>query len=576
MKNSKTCNSPIPVAKNRLQVPKIFTNFLRKRGVEGDEALGRFLFPRLADLPKPEKMQNLVAAAHLVVEYMSTRKQIVVWGDYDVDGTTGTALLVNFFREFKVEVLWHIPNRLTEGYGLNIEWFQQQRRSSLNSDFLLITVDCGISNRPEIAYIQQQLGGRVIVTDHHNLPEHGLPDCLILNHSMQTCGFHGEQLAGVGVAFYLAVGIRAELMTQKCFAEVASRINLKQYLAFVALGTIADVVDLTNTNRILVRAGLEALSCTKFPGLQELLATCDIYGGGMILSEDISFTIGPKINAAGRLGESDLVVTLLTEKDVASAKKLAIRLTALNEDRKKISADNLETALATILTSRVDQDKCVITKGFLHQGVAGIIASKLVDVFGFPALVFAEKELPDQSKVYIGSARSVEGINLIEMLKDCANLIQRFGGHEMAAGLTVSAKHFDAFSAKFSAIAIDNWQNRRIQKKKSYDIECSIENLMSDEYLGFIQLMEPFGPGNMQPIFQDSRAEIVDSRTIGKTSEHLCLTIRGKLANLKGVGFGLGNKIHEVQKHPERTLIFAPTINRYRGNVSWQVRVIDV
>ncbi len=575
MKNLKTCNSPIPVTGNGLKIPKIFRNFLSKRGVEGDEALGRFLFPRLADLPKPEKMQNLVTAAHLVVEYMTTRKQIVVWGDYDVDGTTGTALLVNFFRECNIEVLWHIPNRLTEGYGLNVDWFQRYRGASLNSDFLLITVDCGISNGAEVSSIQQ-LGGRVIVTDHHNLPEHGLPDCLILNHSMTTCGFHGEQLAGVGVAFYLAVGIRAELATKQRFAEVARRINLKQYLAFVALGTIADVVDLTNTNRILVRAGLEALGCTKFSGLQELLATCDIYGGGIIVSEDISFSIGPKINAAGRLGESDLVVTLLTEQDAAKAKKLAIRLTTLNEDRKKISADNLEATLATISTTRVSQDKCVITKGILHQGVAGIIASKLVGVFGFPALVFAEKKLSDKSLTYVGSARSVEGMNLVEMLKACANLIERFGGHEMAAGLTVSAKQFDSFSEKFSAIAKDNWQSRRIQKKKTYDIECSIENLMSDEYLDFMKLMEPFGPGNIQPIFQDNRAEIVDSRTIGKTSEHLHLTIRGKFANLKGIGFGLGNKIHEVQKHPERTLIFAPTINRYRGNVSWQVRVIDV
>ncbi|MFH0784736.1 MAG: single-stranded-DNA-specific exonuclease RecJ [Pseudomonadota bacterium] len=575
MNNSMTCKSPRSITENRLQIPTIFRYFLSKRGVEGDEALGRFLFPRLADLPKPEKMQNLAKAAHLVVEYMTAEKQIVIWGDYDVDGTTGTALLVNFFREYNIEVSWHIPNRLTEGYGLNIEWFQQHRGSSLNNDFLLITVDCGIANGPEIACIKK-MGGQVIVTDHHTLPEHGLPECLILNHSMTTCGFHGEQLAGVGMAFYLAVGIRAELVTSQCFTDVARRINLKQYLAFVALGTIADVVDLTNTNRILVRAGLEALSCTKFPGLQELLATCDIGSGGMVVSEDISYSIGPKINAAGRLGENDLVVTLLTEQDTAKAKRLATRLTTLNEDRKKISADNLETTLTTISATRADQDKCVIAKGFLHQGVAGIIASKLVEVFGFPALVFAEKILDDKSIVYVGSARSIEGINLIEMLKVCANFIEHFGGHEMAAGLTVSAGKFDSFSAKFSAIAKDNWQSRRIQKKKSYDIECSVENLMSDEYLDFLKLMEPFGPGNIQPIFQDSRAKIVDSRTIGRTSEHLHLTIRGKFANLKGIGFGLGNKIQEVQKQPERTLIFAPTINRYRGNVSWQVRVIDV
>ena len=559
---------------SELKIPLIFRDFLRKRGVEGDEALVRFLFPRLADLPKPDKMQNLLEAVRLIVEFIAAGKQIVVWGDYDVDGTTGTSLLVNFFREFDTAVSWHIPNRLHEGYGLNTAWFKQHKNNYLHNEFLVITVDCGISNKMEIAEIQE-MGGRVIVTDHHKLPEHGLPDCLILNHSMPTCGFHGEQLAGVGVAFYLAAGIRTELVKNQRFGEVARGINLKQFLAFVALGTIADVVDLTYTNRILVRAGMEALGNTDFPGLQELLFSCDIDGGD-IVTEDIGYLIGPKINAAGRLGESDLVVTLLTQRDKNQAKKLATKLTALNEERKKVSADNLETALEKISVTQVDHNKCIISRGILHQGVAGIVASRLAEVYGFPALVFAEKELPDKTMVYIGSGRSVEGINIVEMLSNCSSWIERFGGHEMAAGLTVTAANFEEFSAKFSAVAREKWKNHRIIKKMRYDIECSVENLMSDAYLGFMKLLEPFGPGNQQPIFRDSTARIVDSRVIGKTAEHLQLTIRGKYANLKGIGFSLGNRINEVQRESERTLIYTPTINRFRGNVSWQVRVLDV
>ena len=559
---------------NKLAIPLIFREFLKKRGIEGDEALGRFLHPRLADLPKPEKMKNLLEAAALVVEYMSAEKQIVIWGDYDVDGTTGTALLVSFFREFDTAVSWHIPNRLHEGYGLNVAWFEDHRGKLIHNEFLLITVDCGISNKSEIARIQE-IGGKVIVTDHHNLPENGLPDCIILNPSMPACGFHGENLAGVGVAFYLAAGIRAELANKQQFCVVAKSINLKQFLVFVALGTIADVVDLTYTNRILVRAGLEALSCSPFPGIQELLISCNI-NGGEIVSEDIGFHIGPKINAAGRLGESDLVVTLLTERDRHQAKRLATKLTALNEERKRVSAENLETALAKISETQVDYDKCIISKGILHQGVAGIVASRLVEVYGFPALVFAEKELPDKSLVYIGSGRSVEGVNIVELLSRCSRWIERFGGHEMAAGLTVNAANFEIFSRTFSAIAREKWNNHRIIKKKRYDIECSVENLMSDEYLGFMKLLEPFGPGNLQPIFQDRMARIVDSRVVGKAAEHLQLTIRGKYVNLKGIGFSLGNRINEVQRESERILIFAPTINRFRGNVSWQVRVLDV
>lgn len=559
----------------RVEIPLIFKEFLRKRGVEGDETLAKFLFPRLVDLLKPEKMQNLVAAANLVVEYMISSRPIVIWGDYDVDGTTGTALLVNFFRQCGGTVTWHIPNRILEGYGLNIEWFYSFKRSFQEDDFLLITVDCGISNILEIQQIQE-MGGRVIVTDHHSLPSNGLPNCLILNPSMPTCGFHKEQLAGVGVAFYLAAQVRAELLTDMRFADRISRINLKQYLAFVALGTIADMVELTTTNRILVRGGMEALGCTNFPGIQELLTSCGIVDGGEIVSEDIGYLLGPKINAAGRLGESDLVVNMLTTSDRQQAKKMALKLTVLNEERKRISLENLETTLIKISKSKTEHDKCVVVGGKLHLGVAGIVASKLVEVYGFPAIVFAEKVLLDNSLIYVGSARSVEGVNIIEILRTCAHLMERFGGHEMAAGLTVSAKNFSAFVADFTVNARKSWDKRRFSQKKHHDIECSVENLMSDEYLAFMKLLEPFGPGNPQPIFQDSRAKIVDSRVVGKDAQHLHVTIRGKFANLKGIGFSLGGRINDVQKESERTMIYTPTINRFRGNVSWQVRVIDV
>ncbi len=559
---------------SELHIPAVFKEFLKQRGIEGDEHLGRFLFPRLAHLPKPAKMANLPKAAQLTAKYLLSGKPIVIWGDYDVDGTTGTALLVNFLREFEIAASWHIPSRILEGYGLNYQWFQENQKNILGKDFLLITVDCGISNHKEIEQIQK-IGGNVIVTDHHSIPKNGLPQCLVLNPSMPSCDFHEEQLAGVGVAFYLAAGIRAELLAWPQFKEIAKTINLKKYLAFVALGTIADVVELTNVNRILVRAGLEALSETTFPGLTELLASCDIENG-FIASEDIAYLVGPKINAAGRLGESELVVNLLTETDKKQAKKLAADLTELNLERKRISANNLETTLTMISHSRVTQEKCVIVKGQFHQGVVGIVASRIVEIFGYPALVFAEKIESDKSMSYFGSARSVEGINIIEIITGCSMFIERFGGHAMAAGLVVAAENFKKFSDNFSALIKEKWQNHQVKKRKPYDIDCSVEKLMSQEYLDFMKLLEPFGPGNSQPIFRDRQAEIVDSRAIGKASEHLHLTIRGKFANLKGVGFNLGAKVREIQDNPQRTIIYSTTINRFRGNVSWQVRVLEI
>lgn len=557
-----------------MAIPQIFNELLEKRGVVGEEMLRKFLYPRLSDLPQPQAMKNLPEAVRLVLQYVDDGNQIVIWGDYDVDGTTGTALLVNFFRELGVEVIWHVPNRMTEGYGLNTAWFLERRKIDLGTHFLLITIDCGISNGPEIDLIKK-IGGRVIVTDHHNLPDRNLPACLILNPAQTSCGFHGEHLAGVGVVFYLAAGIRAEYGRRTGAGELPAKVNLKKYLALVALGTIADVVDLTATNRILVRAGLEALADTPFPGLQELLLSCDICKGD-VTSEDIGYLIGPKINAAGRLGESDLVVDILIAGSRKEARRLVQKLTELNELRKRITAENLETTLTLAVHANVDANRCLVVKGELHQGVAGIVAARLVEIYGVPSIVFAEKELPDGSIRLVGSARSIAGLHILEMITSCARWVERFGGHEMAAGLSVRLENFAGFEAAFTEVAQKRWSGRVPATRRRFDVQCSVDQLMSDDHLAFLKLLEPFGPGNLQPIFYDNSVRIVDSRRVGKDAEHLHLTIRGRYANLKGIGFSLGGRIDEVQQVPERSMLFVPTINRFRGNVSWQVRVIDL
>jgi single-stranded-DNA-specific exonuclease len=567
-------NTQNHIAERISHIPPVFIEYLKTRGIVGDEAAYKFLHPTLADLPKPELMKNLPAAARLAVDYITAKKQIIIWGDYDVDGTTGTALLVNFFRELGTEVKWHIPDRLNEGYGLNSRWFTNRKNKNLLDDFLLITVDCGISDPQQIEVIKK-LGGKVIITDHHSLPEQSIPDCLVLNPSQPACGFHREHLAGVGVAFYLAAGIRAELTLHAHLAREAGKLNLKRYLAFVALGTIADVVELSATNRILVRGGLEALLEPHFIGLKELLISCEI-SGDQITSEDIGYLLGPKINAAGRLGESRIVVELLTEQDRKKARKLAEQMTELNMERRRISSDNLEIALTTLSTSSLERNRCAIVRGDLHQGVAGIVASRLVDLFRVPAIVFAKNEHADGRIFFTGSARSVEGINIIAILAECAEWIEKFGGHEMAAGLTVSDDNIKNFEAYFISLAGEAMEKMQVKPKKQYDIRCSAELIMDKDHLNCLRLLEPFGPGNPQPIFQDPEATIIDSRTVGRYSEHLQVTIRGRYTNFKGIGFSLGKHLNDVQQQPKRNMIFTPTMNRFRGTVNWQVRVIDL
>ena len=559
---------------NMENIPELCRRLLAAKGLVKEQEITEFLFPKLKDLPKPALMKGLTAAATLVSEYVESGHQIVVWGDYDVDGTTSTGLLVNFFKELGVEVKYHIPNRLTEGYGLGSDWFSSAIKDFTSKRFLLITVDCGISNSQEIEIIKS-MGGEVIVTDHHSIPLSGVPACHVLNPSQKDCGFNSDKLAGVGVAFYLAAGIRSKLLQSKRFGKRATSINLKNYLAFVALGTVADLVEITKTNRILIKAGLESLLQTPFTGLAALLTSCGLFGD-QITSEDIGFLLGPKINASGRLGKSAIAIELFVSENPEMAKKGAEKLERLNLQRKSICEDDYEQASYTSSKTVTEEAFCCICSGNYHLGVAGIVASRLVEEFKVPAIVFAENTDKAGLQTLKGSVRSVEGISVIDALNSCSEYIVKFGGHDMAAGLTILPENFKAFSDRWSKklkFQRDTSENRQ---KFISPIETSVDDVMDRNTLDFLNRFEPFGPGNAAPVFKDTHSRIIQAKTVGKSNAHLNVVVRGQYSNYKGIGFNLGNKISYVQESPERTIYFVPTKNRYRGTVSWQLRIIDM
>ncbi|BHH83107.1 hypothetical protein LA52FAK_13960 [Desulforhopalus sp. 52FAK] len=533
-----------------------------------------FLYPKLQNLPQPDQMKGLMEAASRIKYYIENDLQIVVWGDYDVDGTTSTGLLVNFFRELGVAAKYHIPNRLTEGYGLNVEWLQENISDFFSRKFLLITVDCGISNVDEIESIKT-LGGEVVVTDHHSIPPGGIPRCIVVNPSQKECGFNSEKLAGVGVAFYLAAAVRKSLTDSSKWSKRASGLRLKNYMAFVALGTVADLVEITQTNRILVRAGLEALKTTEFPGLKALLSSCGLYDQE-ISSEDIGFLIGPKINAAGRLGRSDIAIDLFLAGDESKAREGAEQLERLNQKRKNICEDDLYQALESCSKSLIQESFCCICSGEYHLGVAGIVASRLVEEFKVPSIVFAQGRDDKGVKVLKGSVRSVEGINVIEALNNCKEHIEKYGGHEMAAGLTIQHDFLDLFSQNFSKYVKKQLEGLNKKRKITKATEASVDEVMDSTTLSFLTHFEPYGPGNESPIFLDRNTKVVQAKTVGKLNSHLNLIIRGEYSNYKGIGFNLGDRVSIVQENPESTIYFAPTKNRYRGTVSWQLRVVDL
>lgn len=559
---------------NPSEVPDLCKKLLAAKGLVEEQEINEFLYPKLKDLPKPDLMKGLTAAVQLVAEYVESGCQIVIWGDYDVDGTTSTGLLVNFFKELGVEVKYHIPNRLTEGYGLGTDWFTGAIKTFTSKRFLLITVDCGISNTEEIEVIRN-LGGDVIVTDHHSIPLSGIPNCHVLNPSQKDCGFHNDKLAGVGVSFYLAAGIRSELLKSKKYGKAATSVNLKNFLAFVALGTVADLVEITKTNRILIRAGLEALLETPFAGLGALLTSCGLFGD-QITSEDIGFLLGPKINAAGRLGKSDIAIELFISENSEKAKKGAEKLERLNQKRKTICEEDFEKASYNSSKVLTEGDFCCICSGDYHLGVAGIVASRLVEEFRVPAIVFAENVDIFGVKTFKGSVRSVEGISVIEALNQCSECIDKFGGHDMAAGLTVLPENLKIFSDKWSASLKDQRDSVKNRKKIISPFETSVDHVMDRETLEFLGNFEPYGPGNIAPVFKDKGSRIIQAKTVGRSNAHLNVVVRGEYSNYKGIGFNLGDKLSYVQESPERTIYFVPTKNRYRGTVSWQLRIVDM
>ncbi len=543
-------------------------------GLTNESEIQQFLAPRLDTLPHPMGMKGMGDAVKVIVEGIEQGTEIIVWGDYDVDGTTATSLLVNFFRELGVEPHWRVPNRLIDGYGLNLESFKQLLDSLDCDNFILITVDCGISNPEEVKGIQA-LGGTVIVTDHHQVPIGDLPDCVILNANQKGCGFQNYKLAGVGVAFYLAAALRTAL-EQGGYFKNGERPNMKEYLGFVALGTISDLVDITKENRVLIRAGMESLEETNIPGLKALLEASGLKGGPLT-TEDISFSVGPRINAAGRLGSADVAVDLMTCDNSTSGAKLSKRLEGYNEKRKSICQDNLESALNNMNRYNTEDSHVSVVAGDFHSGVIGIVASKIVDIYRKPTIVFSRETDSDGNIAFKGSGRSIEGINLIECLKSCDQLIVKYGGHEMAAGLTVSENQFKTFHEAFNRqVEIQKLNNMHIPKTKGVIVEGSIDEIMSEETLKYLMKFEPFGPGNEKPVFLDRQADVVSCKAIGGNRQHIQVTIRGSYTNYRGVGFGLGDKYEDIRRDPHRQITFSPMINRYRGVVDWQLRIVDI
>ena len=562
-------NQTIRLANGSILNPLI-ERLLQKRGLIGGETITSFLEPKLAELPSPFSMLDMDIAVTLIEKIIRNSGSIIIWGDYDVDGTTATALLVLFFRSLGVNVEYHIPNRLKDGYGIQKAGLKKITTNNVEKNTLLITVDNGISAFEAIKYAKER-GYQVIVTDHHQPTAERVEAEAVINPSQKSCEFGDTTLAGVGVAFYLAIATRSHLTTKGFFNDKIQAPNLKGFLDLVAVGTVADMVPLEKLNRILVKGGFEVLATKSNCGLAALCRACNL-DSKFIRSEDISFQLAPKINGAGRLGHADKAVELFLCDDKRLAGNIARDLVKNNEVRRSINISDFVNAQDEVESLGLKDQYSIVVSGSYHVGVAGIVASNLVEKHGKPSIVlcdFGDGTLK-------GSARSIPGIDLYLALEQCQEALSGFGGHKMAGGMSLDSKNIDTFRQLFE-IAIEKQSRHNVfEKSDLFDEDIEIKELFKPEVLRQLHLLEPFGQGNPQPIFRDNQSGFHELALLGKDKNHLRLSFENGNRPIKGVGFGMGELFDLCKSESQKEIYYTPSVNFFKGKRSWQVRVTNI
>lgn len=535
---------------------------LINRGISDRESVCSFIRPQLADMADPMMMKGMNEAIATIFKSIENREKITIYGDYDADGLTATALLSNFLSSIDVPVSCYIPNRLKEGYGLNREAIEKIASSGVG---LIITVDCGTSNGEEIS-LARSLGMKVVVTDHHQIPPGFQLSCPVINPHQVDCPFAFKDLAGVGVAFFLAVAIRAGLR-EKGWFKSKSEPDLKEYLDLVALGTVADRVPLLGQNRMLVHSGLGIVESTRWPGINAMKDVANIETSE-ITAEDLAFRLAPRLNAPGRMGDPEIGLKMLTVRDPHMARDFALEANTMNNQRRNVERDIFKQIIGLIKTTEGFKDlKTLVFAGEgWHKGVLGIVASSLVDKYHRPALVFNI-----QDGMAVGSGRSIDGFNLYVALGQLSHLFERFGGHAHAAGFTLKTENLDNLKSELETLASDTFGDEDLIPTIEVDAEITLNDI-THKMIREIKALSPFGEGNPEPLFCARSLKVLSSRIVGE--RHLKLSVRQEGKSFEAIGFGLAGKYPLDGK--TINMAFSPELNNWKGYERIQLKVIDL
>lgn len=534
---------------------KVTRRILKNRGIINDEQIEKFLYPKLSELYDPYLLPDMGSALKLIKNSIDIKKNIVIYGDYDADGITSTSLLYKCLKELGAKISYFIPNRMDDGYGLNLEAIEEIISKGAN---LIITVDCGVTSIVEVKRCKDS-GVDIIITDHHECGDI-LPDTFIINPKRHDSIYPFRELAGAGVAFKLVQGL----------ANIYSKLNPFEYLELAAIGTIADIVPLVDENRIIVKHGLEAIKKTKSLGIKALLEAANIEQSS-INSGQISFVVAPRINAVGRIDSADTGVELFICENSDCARIIADKLCDTNKKRQLIEEQIFLDAEKIINGYGVYTDNIIILESQnWHIGVIGIVASKLVEKYYKPVILLSR-----EGDIYRGSARSIPGINLFEAFTDSAHLLIKYGGHELAAGLSIANHNLEEFKDR-----LNNYVNQRLLQElltPELKADCEIkEDDVKTELIDELSILEPYGIGNKAPLFLFKSLIIGDIKTVGTQNKHLKLKLKSLESSFDAIAFNMGYNINVYTKDEYIDIACGLDKNIWNGKESTQLIIKDI
>lgn len=564
-------------------ITPVTARLIRNRDIVGEEAIREYLYGTTADLHDPHLMKDMDRAADIICEKIAQSKRIRIVGDYDIDGVCATYILFKGLKQLGACCDFYIPDRMKDGYGINAAIIERAREDGIDT---IVTCDNGISAIGEIASAREA-GMTVIVTDHHDIPYEEGPDgerCYkksaanaVVNPKQADCAYPFKLLCGAAVAYRLV-----QVLYEKSGMPDAFREAEKEFLPFAAIATVGDIMDLKGENRILVKQGLKALADTENPGLRALMDVCGV-NPGQITAYQIGFVIGPCINASGRLDTARRSLKLLLCEDDVSARRLAMDLKELNDERKDMTAKGTEEAIRLIGEMELLKDSVLVVPLYgCHESLAGIIAGRIREKYNRPVFVLTRGEAGIK-----GSGRSIEGYSMYEELTKCSRYLEKFGGHPMAAGLSMRESQVEAFRKSLNAGS--SLTEEDFIPKVTIDVAMPLEYI-SERQIRELSLLEPFGKGNEKPMFAQKDLRVLHARILGKNRNVLKLLVESPAGGVQMEALYFGDipcfdayirerfgadeteKMYLGRKNAVTlSVVYYPDVNEYRGVKTMQI-----